>query len=66
MTGDRHLVREALAHHAVTESIGRRLGDDLISAARELISAWHQRANCDRRIVAAITKLEKLVGGPDQ
>jgi hypothetical protein len=57
---ERDEVRTALAQSHATESIGRKLGDDLIDASRQVISAWHQRRNIGR----AIRRLEELVGKP--
>jgi hypothetical protein len=64
MLSDHHLVREALAQSAATETIGRELGDELISASRKVIVAWRTLSNRRRRMDAAIAKLEELVGKP--
>jgi hypothetical protein len=73
---ERREVREALAASTATEAIGRRLGDELISAARELIDAWHapiesvapmarRFIEVDRlRIERAVARLIDLVGRP--
>jgi ribosomal protein S7 len=61
---ERGEIREALASSAATETIGRRLGDELITASREAIAAWHERRNSEHRMAQAISKLEELVGKP--
>jgi uncharacterized protein (DUF2336 family) len=61
---ERDEVRTALAQSHATESIGRRLGDDLIDASREVVAAWHARSNSEKRITKAIERLEELVGKP--
>jgi hypothetical protein len=49
-------------------SIGRRLGDELIAASREVVDAWYtarQRRNMRAvRMRVAIEQLERLVGRP--
>jgi hypothetical protein len=63
---ERALMREAIAKSAVTESISRRLGDDLIDAARDAVGAWYL-TDVSKRFKAlriAIGKLEELVGRP--
>lgn len=59
---ERGLIREAIA----TRSIERRLGDELITAGRDVVAAWHvpefgPRFKAMRR---AIARLEELVGKP--
>jgi hypothetical protein len=46
------------------ESIPKRLGDDLITAAREAVDAWHApgAALSSRRMHRALRRLEELVG----
>lgn len=61
---ERGLIREAMTASAATETIGRRLGDELIAASREAIAAWHERRNSEDRMAQAISKLEELVGKP--
>jgi hypothetical protein len=75
---ERAEIREAIAAGAVVETIGRKLGDELISASRETISAWRIRDDPKQihpgsrrwvevdlpRIEQAIRKLEELVGRP--
>ena len=70
---ERDEIREAMTASAATESIGRSLGDELITASREAVAAWHQRRNMvhsvwlgtgEARMVAAIANLERLVGRP--
>jgi uncharacterized protein (DUF2336 family) len=61
---ERDEVRTALAQSHATESIGRKLGDELITASREAIAAWHERRNSEYRIAKAIARLEELVGKP--
>jgi hypothetical protein len=46
-------------------SIGRRLGDELIAAGREVVDAWHTARQWNMREVrmqVAIEQLERLVG----
>ena len=61
---ERDEVRSALAQLHATESIGRKLGDELITASREAIAAWHERRNSEDRMQHAIERLEELVGKP--
>jgi hypothetical protein len=61
---ERGEIREALAASAATETIGRRLGDELITASREVLTAWYERRNSERRMWEAIATLERLVGKP--
>jgi uncharacterized protein (DUF2336 family) len=61
---ERDEVRTALAQSHATETIGRRLGDQLITASREAIVAWRQRRNSEERMEKAIRRLEELVGKP--
>ena len=61
---ERNEIREAMTASATTESIGRRLGDELIAAGREAVAAWRERRNSEDRMAAAIAKLEELVGSP--
>jgi ribosomal protein S7 len=61
---ERGLIREAMTASAATETIGRRLGDELITASREAIAAWHERRNSENRMAQAIAELERLVGRP--
>jgi hypothetical protein len=61
---ERALIREAIAASASTETIGRRLGDELITAARDAILIWHERRNSEERLAQAIARLEELVGRP--
>jgi len=48
-------------------SIERRLGDELIAAARDTVSAWyvHSPATRRRMLRSAIMRLEELVGRPE-
>lgn len=71
-------IREALTASAASETIGRRLGDELISASRETIAAWRARDNPEAipkpsrrwvevdlpRVERTIRRLEELVGRP--
>jgi hypothetical protein len=59
---ERDELRTALAQSHATESIGRKLGDDLIDAGREVVAAWHERRNSEGRVDRAIRRLEDLVG----
>ena len=61
---ERDEVRTAIAQSHATESIGRKLGDDLIDACRELVGAWHARSNNERRMRQAVHRIEDLVGRP--
>jgi uncharacterized protein (DUF2336 family) len=61
---ERDEVRTALAQSHATETIGRKLGDELITASREAIAAWHERNNSEARMGKAIERLEELVGKP--
>ena len=57
-------IREAIAGAAVTGTISRKLGDELIDASREVVAAWHERNNSITRMSRAVAKLERLVGRP--
>jgi hypothetical protein len=60
---ERGLIREAIA----TRSIERRLGDELITASRDVIAAWHRFPILHPRLRAlrlALARLEELVGKP--
>jgi hypothetical protein len=61
---ERGLIREAMTGSAATETIGRKLGDELITASREVVTAWHERRNSEDRMAQAIAELERLVGKP--
>jgi hypothetical protein len=61
---ERDEVRSAIARSTSAESISRRLGDDLIDACRELVGAWHERRNNERRMRQAVIRIEDLVGRP--
>jgi ribosomal protein S7 len=61
---ERGLIREAMTASAATETIGRKLGDELITASREVVTAWHERRNSEDRMAQAIAELERLVGKP--
>jgi ribosomal protein S7 len=61
---ERDEVRTAIAQSHATESIGRKLGDDLIDASREVVAAWHERSNSEHRMAKAVKQLEDLVGKP--
>jgi ribosomal protein S7 len=67
MTGreiERAEIRTAIATSSARETIGRRLGDELIAAAREAVVAWHERRNSEQRMARAVARLEELVGRP--
>lgn len=53
-------MREAIA----VRSIERRLGDELITAGRDVVAAWHERRNSEHRLAKAVEALEALVGKP--
>jgi hypothetical protein len=70
---ERAEIREALALSNARASIDRMLGEELIAAGREVVSAWRERRNLIKtfgpsliksldRLNSAIAKLEKLVG----
>lgn len=59
---ERVMLQEAVMNSAAQESIGRRLGDELIAASREAVAAWHEGRV--KRMLAAIEQLEQLVGRP--
>ena len=61
---ERAEIRTAVARSSATETIGRKLGDELIAASRETIRAWHERRNSEDRMAKAIKRLEELVGKP--
>ena len=66
------LIREAVTRSSVTESIGRRLGDELIAASRDVIGAWdayyvaalRPSALANNPMTAPIERLRMLVGTP--
>ena len=59
---ERVLIREALAVSATSESIGRKLGDELIAAARAVVAARRESTYAQRRLDRAIHRLAELVG----
>lgn len=61
---ERDELRTAITQARAMESIGRKLGDDLIAACRELVAAWHARSNNERRMRRAVHDIEQLVGRP--
>lgn len=66
---ERNEIRDAIARSSATESIGRKLGDELIAAARETVRQWevlaiNPRNNRFRGLGYAIRHLERLVGRP--
>jgi hypothetical protein len=66
---ERAQLAEAVHHVRVRESIGRRLGDELIGAAREAVAAYYAQRRIwglpqNYRLRQAILELEKLVGRP--
>ena len=61
---ERAEIREALAMSHARSSIDRMLGEELIAAGREVVTAWHERRNSEHRVAAAIARLEELVGKP--
>lgn len=65
---ERDEVRTAIARSSSTETIGRRLGDDLIAAGREVVAAYYAPFSSGRaaRLCNAIVKLERLVGRPHE
>jgi len=69
---DRASIREALAAHAVSERIGRKLCDELIAAARLAVAAYDltkdgtgsAERRRTRQLWEAMKRLEELVGRP--
>lgn len=66
---ERNEIRDAIARSSATESIGRKLGDELIAAARDTVGEWQRlninpRNNRFFRLAVAIRHLERLVGRP--
>jgi hypothetical protein len=59
---ERGMIREAIA----TRSIERRLGDELITAGRDVVAAWYvpDFAPRHKALRRAIARLEELVGRP--
>lgn len=51
---------------AATESIDRKLGEELIAAGRQVVAAWREppSVRAHKRLQKAIGKLERLVGRP--
>lgn len=41
------MLAEAATTWAATESIDRKLGEELIAAARQVVAAWHDRGRLD-------------------
>jgi ribosomal protein S7 len=58
------MLREALTKAAATESVSRKLGDELIEAAREVIAAIHKRDMAEIELRRAVSQLVRLVGEP--
>jgi hypothetical protein len=65
---ERGEIREALAASAATETIGRKLGDELITAnrehnaaSREVIAAWRECRNSQEHMAKAIENLERVI-----
>lgn len=65
------MLAEAATTWAATESIDRKLGEELIAAARDAVNEWHRlqinrRERSERffRLRVAIEHLERLVGRP--
>lgn len=60
------MLAEAATTWAATESIDRKLGEELITASREVISAYHAGGipKTSRRFRLAMMRLEELVGRP--
>ena len=59
---ERAMIRAALHKSAATESIGRRLGDELIAAARRVVSVASRYGVANAELRAAIAALYDLVG----
>lgn len=62
---ERAMIREALRKSAATETIGRQLGDELIAAARRVVSVASRCGVADRELRLAIAALYRLVGSDD-
>jgi hypothetical protein len=60
------LLAEAATTWAATESIDRKLGEELIAASREVVRCWYrtQRSELNRPLGEAIRRLQMLVGRP--
>lgn len=63
---ERAMLSEAVIRSSAQESIGRRLGDELIAAARATVAAWYtdELIARERRLAVAVSRLERLVGRP--
>lgn len=60
------MLAEAATTWAATESIDRKLGEELIAASREVVRQWYraQRTELNRPLGNAIQRLQMLVGRP--
>lgn len=60
------MLAEAATTWAATESIDRKLGEELITAAREVVWLWYRskRPDLNLPLGQAIEKLQSLVGRP--
>lgn len=60
------MLAEAARTWTATESIDRKLGEELIATARQVVGAWRAppSARAHKRLHKAIDKLELLVGRP--
>jgi uncharacterized protein len=63
---ERDELRTAITQSHALESIGRKLGDELITAGREAVAAWYMPDPNEQRfrLWLAIKELERLVGRP--
>ena len=59
---ERAMIREALRKSVATESIGRRLGDELIAGARRVVAIASRCGVANAELRAAIAALYDLVG----
>lgn len=59
---ERAEIREALQHAHALDSIDRKLGQELITAAREVVIAWEASEGTRQRMMVAVARLRQLVG----
>jgi len=61
---EREMIRTAIATSSAMETVGRKLGSKLITAARKVVAAEQKRIAAELELRAAIRELELLVGSP--
>lgn len=59
---ERDMIRAAIAEATVNGTVSLELGAELVAAALDVVGAWH--ANSRHQLIAAVAKLEALVGRP--